>query len=179
MSGRLEREPREVGQAYVICSLCVSHTHTHRAEKMLVWGWLSYLDYDASYSSPQPTESLAFRSHCFYHHVCAESALEIIYGFKNTNIVHCFGVILSNWSNQKLSTESEDRVWISALSVCALDCWLGDWFGTSWEWRVNWMDPPVWMNSLSCFAVFISCHKCAAQISGQVLKARCAIQRTP
>lgn len=40
------------------------------------------------------SESQAFRSHCFYQHVCAESALEIIYGFKNTDILHSFGVIL-------------------------------------------------------------------------------------
>lgn len=100
MSGRLEREPTEVGQAYVICSLCVSHTHAHTQaqsrKKKLVWGRLSYLSCDASYSSLQLTESLAFRSHSFYQDVCAESALEIIYGFKNTDMVHSFGVILLN-----------------------------------------------------------------------------------
>lgn len=30
MSGRLEREPTEVGQAYVISSLCVAHTQAER-----------------------------------------------------------------------------------------------------------------------------------------------------
>ena len=29
MSGRLEREPTEVGQAYIICSLSLTHTLTH------------------------------------------------------------------------------------------------------------------------------------------------------
>ncbi|CAG08378.1 unnamed protein product [Tetraodon nigroviridis] len=33
-------------------------------------------------------------SHRFHHHVCAESALEIIYGFKNTAIERSFGVTL-------------------------------------------------------------------------------------
>lgn len=46
---------------------------------------------------------LAFRSHHFHHHVCAESALQIIYGFKNTVIVHRFGVILLHFFPQIFS----------------------------------------------------------------------------
>lgn len=93
MSGRLEREPTEVGQAYVISSLCVAHTQAERR------GGKSLFEDGCHISAVMPcmalfSESQAFRSHCFYQHVCAESALEIIYGFKNTDILHSFGVIL-------------------------------------------------------------------------------------
>lgn len=81
------------------------------------------------------TESLAFRSHCFYHHVCAESALEIIYGFKNTDIVHFFRVILLNlfWGllihpNAFNSMWRKSIVWSEGFCLSMLDCCLGgDW----------------------------------------------------
>lgn len=178
MSGRLEREPTEVTQAYVICSLCVSHTHAHtqaqsRKKKKLVWGRLSYLSCDASYSSLQFTESLAFRNLCFYPHVCAESALEIIYGFKNTDIVHSFGVILLNlfwgflihlralsWMWRQCSLER-------AFCVCA--CCMVDLVLTgSGVLGLNWTDSPAWINSWSCGALLI-CPQWEAP--GQVLQA--------
>lgn len=100
MSGRLEREPTEVGQAYVICSLCVSHTHAHTQARSR--GEKNGLFEDGCHiSAVMPRTALCNAlkawlsgAHCFYQHVCAESALEIIYGFKNTDIVHSFGVIL-------------------------------------------------------------------------------------
>lgn len=100
MSARWEREPREVGPVYVICSLCATHTHTH-AQKSEEGGreWGDEILFEdgchiLTMTLPHTghSESRAFRSHCFYHHVCEESALVIIYGFKNTDIVHftCF-----------------------------------------------------------------------------------------
>lgn len=125
-----------------------ARTHKHRAGKKLVWGQLSYLSCDASYSSLQLTESLAFRSHRFYQHICAESTLEIIYGFKNTVIVHSFGVILLNlfWAllihpkalNWMWRQYSLERVG-ECVCLCVLDGWLGgDWFG-SVETELKWL----------------------------------------
>lgn len=39
MSGRLEREPTEVGPAYVMCSPCLSRTHMHTQAQHTGWGW--------------------------------------------------------------------------------------------------------------------------------------------
>lgn len=130
MSGRLEREPTEVGQAYVICSLCVSYTH-HQAQskkkKDLVSCLRTVVISQLWCLVQQPTESLAFRSHCFYQHVCAESALEIIYGFKNTDIVHSFCVILLNLFSG-FFTHPEALIWRQSVLLrgflCLGVCWM-------------------------------------------------------
>lgn len=44
MSGRLEREPTEVGRAYVMCSLCASHTHAHTSTARVGGGGSVYED---------------------------------------------------------------------------------------------------------------------------------------
>lgn len=144
------------------------HTHKHRAGKkaclrMVVisrrWCLIEL--------SLQLTESLAFRSHCFYRHVCAESTLEIIYGFKNTDIVHSFGVILLYlfWC-LLIHTEAlnwkwrQSRVW-RVVCVCVCVRLLTRWW-LVWE-SGNWTDFPVWIHSWSCCALFIICEKWEAQ----------------
>lgn len=70
-------------------------------------------NHDCDASSSSPCKSLAFRSHHFHLHVCAESALEIIYSFKNTDIEHSCAVILLHFFSPrsfipKLSADCED-----------------------------------------------------------------------
>lgn len=113
MSGRLEREPTEVGQAYVICSLSLTQT-----QAQMKGGSMFEDGYKVPYSSLL-TESLAFWNHWFYQHVCAESAWEIIYGFKNTDTLHLFGIIHLNSSPpSKLSGEFEED---TLVYVCVVD----------------------------------------------------------